>query len=325
MKIQRLVFPDKNRCEVEEVELDEKLAPGEVLLKTRRTLVSAGTELAMFTRAHRGFDEPDFGYAKYPFKPGYSAVCEVAASNADLKQGTRVFASSLHATFTKEKAENVVPLPESLNDEHGTFLGLLQIAMTSPRLAPARVGEHVVVIGLGIVGNLCAQLYVNSGAGTVAGADLADTRLQKALACGIHKAFNVGQKPLDEWIKQELGARGAELVVEAIGSARTISDALKAVADRGIVVLLGSPRSKMEIDPYFDIHRKGIAVIGAHGRNVDAETQRRDKPLLVDWLRNEKIRVTPLITQRMPFAEGLRAYEGLRDKTNEFLGVILTY
>lgn len=325
MKIQRLVFLDKHRCEVEDAELNEALAPGEVLLKTRRTLVSAGTELAMFTRAHRGFDEPDFGYAKYPFKPGYSAVCDVVASNGDVPQGARVFSSTLHATYAKSAAQDVIPLPEGLSDDHGTFFGLLQIAMTSPRLAPAKVGEQVVVFGLGIVGNLSAQLYVQSGAGLVAGVDLAETRLNKALACGIHKAFNVSQKPVQDWVAQELGARGAELVVEAIGTSRTIADALKIVADRGLVVLLGSPRSKMEIDPYFDIHRKGIAVIGAHGRNVDAATKRRDQPLLLNWLRNEKIRVAPLITQHMPFTEGLKAYEGLRDKTNDFLGVMLTY
>lgn len=325
MKIQRLVFPDKHRCEVEDAELNEALGPGEVLLKTRRTLVSAGTELAMFTRAHRGFDEPDFGYAKYPFKPGYSAVCDVVASNGDVPQGARVFSSTLHATYAKSAAQDVIPLPEGLSDDHGTFFGLLQIAMTSPRLAPAKVGEQVVVFGLGIVGNLCAQLYVQSGAGLVAGVDLAETRLNKALACGIHKAFNASQKPVQDWVAQELGARGAELVVEAIGTPRTIADALKVVADRGLVVLLGSPRSKMEIDPYFDIHRKGIAVIGAHGRNVDAATKRRDQPLLLNWLRNEKIRVAPLITQHMPFTEGLKAYEGLRDKTNDFLGVMLTY
>ena len=45
----------------------------------------------------------------------------------------------------------------------------------------------------------------------------------------------------------------------------------------------------------------------------------------MDWLRSGKLRVEPLITQRMPFTGALKGYEGLRDKTDEFLGVILTY
>lgn len=324
MKIQRLVFPDKHRCEVEEAELEERLGPGEVLVRIRASLVSAGTELAMFNREHRGFDEPDFAYAKYPFRPGYAAAGEIVSGAGDLKPGTRVLLGSNHATFTKAKAEHVRILPDDLPDEHAPFQRLLSIAMTSPRMAPAKLGEQVVVIGMGLVGNLCAQLYALSGAGTVAGVDLSEARLRKAADCGVPLQFHVAQRPLVEWVK-DLGKRGAELVVEATGSPRAINDALKAVADRGIVVLLGSPRGKMELDPYFDIHRKGCAVIGAHGRNVDKLTQLRDDPLLLEWIRTERVKVAPLITHRMPMTEGLRAFEGLRDKPDEYLGVILTY
>lgn len=323
MKIQRLVFPDKGRCEVEEVQLDEKLEPNQALLKTKVTLISAGTELAMFTRSHRGFDEPNFGYAKYPFKPGYLAVCEVVASNGGIKPGTLVNSWTPHATFVKESIDSLVPVPDGLNPEHAAFLGLAGVSMTSIRMAPAVAGAHVVVIGMGIVGNLCAQLYGITGAGVVAGTDLSEKRLAKASACGIGKVFCTANKPLVECVK-ELGPRGAEWVIEAVGNSRTIADALKAVADRGKVVLLGSPRTKMEIDPYFDIHVKGISIIGAHGRNV-ADTKRADSFLLLEWIRSGKLRVAPLITQHMPMAEGLKGFEGLRDKTDEFLGVILTY
>ncbi|HYF48597.1 MAG TPA: hypothetical protein VEJ63_04290, partial [Planctomycetota bacterium] len=77
MKIQRLVFPDKGRCEIEDITLDERRDDSELLLKTRVSLISAGTELAMFTRSHRGFDDPNNRYAKYPFPPGYLNVAEV--------------------------------------------------------------------------------------------------------------------------------------------------------------------------------------------------------------------------------------------------------
>lgn len=325
MKIQRLVFPDKGRCEVEEFELDERLAPGELLLKARASLVSAGTELAMFTRSHRGFDDPENKYAKFPFRPGYAAVSDVIASTGHIPSGSRVFTWSPHATFSKMKAAEAVLVPDELADDRAVFHSLCSISLTSPRLAPARLGEQIVVIGMGIVGNLAAQLYMASGARLVAGADLAEARLAKARACGIPKTFCVGQKPLKQWVKDELGERGAELVVEAIGSSRAIDDALKCVSDRGVVVLLGSPRTKMEIDPYYDIHVKGIALIGAHGRNVDEAQRKRDNPMLMEWLRSGRVQVEPLITQRMHFSEALKAYEGLRDRTDEYLGVLLTY
>jgi 2-desacetyl-2-hydroxyethyl bacteriochlorophyllide A dehydrogenase len=327
MQIQRLVFPDKGRCEVEEVQLDENLKDGEVLLKTKISLISAGTELSMFTRAHRGFDEPDFGYAKYPFRPGYLAVSDVVASkSSEVKIGDRLFSSGGHATYSKEKftAGSQILVPKDMNPEHATFFGLARIAMTAPRLSPVRLGGNVVVIGMGIVGNLCGQLYLHSGAGAVGGADLSERRLRTARECGLTHAFNTGARPLAEWVK-DFGPRGAEWIIEAVGNSKTIDAAFKAISFKGNVVLLGSPRTRMEIDPYFDIHRKGIAVIGAHGMHVDAKTQTEDAPLLMEWLRSGKLKVAPMITQHMPFTDALKGFEGLRDKTDEFVGVILTY
>ena len=69
MKTQQLVFPDKLKCEVEEVEINEDLGPDEVLVRNSTSLISAGTELAMYARTHRGFDVPEFTYASYPFIP----------------------------------------------------------------------------------------------------------------------------------------------------------------------------------------------------------------------------------------------------------------
>ena len=327
MKAQRLVFPDKDRCVVEDFELPDAPGAGQVLIRNVVTLVSAGTELAMFTRAHRGFDEPDFGYAKYPFRPGYAAVGEVVEVGdgvESLRKGERVFHGGHHATHAVRAADACHKLPDGLSSERGTFYSLTSIAMTAPRLAPVRFGENVVVVGMGLVGNLCAQLCKLAGAALVAGADLSEVRLQKALNCGIDRAFNLGEKPLADWTEQ-LGPNGAELVIEAVGIPPTIDACMKAVADDGRVVLLGSPRLNMEFDPYFDIHRKAVQLIGAHGRGVDGDTRRRDVPFILSLIERGDVEVDSLITQEMPCAEGLAAYEGLRDKKDEYLGVILRY
>jgi 2-desacetyl-2-hydroxyethyl bacteriochlorophyllide A dehydrogenase len=327
LKIQRVVFPDKNMCEIEETEANDTPAPDEIQVRNSVTLVSAGTELTMFTRTHRGFDEPDFGYAKYPFYPGYCAVGEVTAIGekvTEFKPGDRAVHSGGHATCQNINADRCILLPESVEDTYAAFFPLIKIAMTSPILAPVSKGENVVVIGAGIVGNLCAQLCRIDGAGCTAIADIAETRLETAKKTGIEKVFNLSEKPLTDWA-EELGPGGAQLIVEAVGIAPTIDAALKAVADCGRVVLLGSPRSKMEIDPYFDIHRKAIHLIGAHGRGVPPETIKENTPYVLDLLGSRKLSIDPLITHTMPFTDALKAYEGLRDNKDEYMGVIFTY
>lgn len=327
MKIQSLVFPGKDQCLVETTTIPDDPGPGEVLIRNRLSLISAGTELAMFTETHRGFEEPDFGYAKFPFRPGYAVVGEVVAVGdgvTDLAPGTRVFHRNRHATHALLNHDVVLPVPEGVLDTHAPFIAMLQIAMSAPRQAPVHFGENVLVIGMGLVGNLCAQLCGLAGAAQVAAADLAAPRLAQAKACGVDLAFNLSEKPLSAWLP-ELGPRGANYVVEAVGSGPTIDLALKAAANHGRVVLLGSPRDRLELDPYFDIHRTGLRVIGAHASTVDAATREQDMPFLWSLLATGRINLEPLITHVLPYTEGQKAYEGLRDRKDEYLGVLLEY
>jgi 2-desacetyl-2-hydroxyethyl bacteriochlorophyllide A dehydrogenase len=323
VKIQRLVFTEQGRCEVEDAELDEQLGPGEVLVRNRCLLISAGAELAMFTRTHRGFDVPDFAHARYPFYPGHAALGEIVAGNDEWKPGQRVFHAGRHATHAKLSALALTPAPEGLPDEQAVFFRPAQVALTAPRLAPVRLGEQVLVIGVGVLGNVCAQLYALSGAALVAAADVSAARLERARACGLEKLFCTGTKPLGEWLK-ELGKRGPEIVVEASGSSSGILDALEAAVNRGLVVLLGEPRARIEVDPYFQIFRKGIALIGAPETSVGAPTRKQDQAFLMELLRSGRLRVAPLLTHRLPFAQAHEAYAGLRDKPDEYLGVVLT-
>ena len=327
MEIHSLVFPSKDQCAVESNAIADTPGPGEVLVRNRFSLISAGTELAMFTETHRGFEEPDFGYAKFPFRPGYAAVGEVLAVGdgvADLAPGARVFHRSRHATHTLVSHDAVLPVPEGVAETHAPFLAMLQIALSAPRQAPVYFGENVLVLGMGLVGNLCAQLCGLAGAGRVAAADLAAPRLAQAQACGVDVMFNLSERPLADWLP-ELGPRGANYVVEAVGSGVTIDIALKAAARHGRVVLLGSPRDKLELDPYFDVHRTGVRLIGAHAGTVDAATREQDVPFLWSLLASGRIDVEPLITHVLPYTEGQKAYEGLRDRKDEFLGVLLEY
>ena len=81
MQVDRLVFTAADTCEVEPVDLDERIGSQEVLIRNRLGLVSPGTELAIFTGEHRGFEDPNH-WAGYPWWPGYCNVGEVEASDA---------------------------------------------------------------------------------------------------------------------------------------------------------------------------------------------------------------------------------------------------
>ena len=327
MKAQRLVFPDKLKCEIEAQDIDERLDGDEVLVKNTVSLISAGTELAMYARTHRGFDVPEFDYASYPFHPGYATVgkiMKVGESVNKMKEGDLVYHTGSHATFSRLKEDRCFLLPPDLDGNKAIFSRPLTIAMTAPRLEPVRFGENVVIVGIGMIGNLCGQLYEQAGANVVAAADFSVSRLAKAKECGFDIEFNLNKKPLVEWV-EDLKPYGAELVVEAVGVLEATDSCFKAVAEQGRVVLLGSTRSNMEFDPYFDIHRKGVRIIGAHERNVSSNVRKRDVSFIFNLLRKGRIKVEPLITHKMPFEDAKSAYDGLLNNKDQYLAVLLEY
>jgi threonine dehydrogenase-like Zn-dependent dehydrogenase len=129
--------------------------------------------------------------------------------------------SGKHVTYSKVKASFVGPLPHGTDPQVAAFHSIVGHAMTGPRLAPPRFGENVVVVGLGLIGNLTAQLFRLAGAGVVAGADLYEFRLRKAREAGaIDAAFNVGERALSDWV-DDLGPYGAELIVDAVGASNS--------------------------------------------------------------------------------------------------------
>jgi threonine dehydrogenase-like Zn-dependent dehydrogenase len=317
MQVARLVFPAKATCEVETVDLDESIGSHEVLIRNRLGLVSPGTELAIFTGEHRGFEMPGH-WAQYPWWPGYCNVGEIVAAGkavATLAPGDRVVHESTHATFARQHWTTVVKVPDSVPDERAVFFKLVGIAMTPQLVSPIAFGDRAVVVGLGMVGNLAAQLCREAGAWSVVGIDPDAGRRATAQSCGLAVRADLDAIDFDP-----------QYVVEAVGLGVTVRDAIRVTARSGRTIILSSPREKVEIDPYFDIHHSARQVIGTHESARSRDQRRPYDAFLLHLLGSDRVMVDPFVTHRLPFGAGLqRAYEGLRDEPGAWMGVLIDY
>ncbi len=317
MKTERLVFTGVGQCESESAELDENIRSSEVLIRNRLGLISPGTELAIFTGEHRGFEIPEH-WAKYPWWPGYCNVGEIVAVGRSVfgfDVGDRVVHESTHATFARQHSASVVKLPDDVSDERAVFFKLAGIAATPQMVAPVGFGERAAVVGLGMVGNLAAQLCRAAGAWLVVGVDPATRRRAVAEACGLDARASLADV-----------SNALPYVIEAVGLGVTVRDAIRATAPGGRTIILSSPREKVEIDPYFDIHHPSKQVIGTHESARDRSQRRPYDAYLLDLLSTGRLAVDPFVTHRLPFgAELQRAYEGLRDDPNTWMGVLIDY
>lgn len=330
MKARQLVFPERMNVETVDVEVRDTPGPAEVLVENLYGLISPGTELAMFTQTHVGFPLPDFAYAKYPFYPGYASVGRVLLAGRDVDavgEGDLVYVRGKHASHALiASGRSLLKLPENLALERAPFAVIAKIALTAVRLSDVRLGHTVAVFGQGLVGNLAAQLMGLSGARRVIGIDTVPERLAVSKACGVEACINPAAEGVGDRIDALTNGAGCQVVVEATGNPDVAPHAIRAAAQMGQVVLLGSPRGSAEIDLYFDLHRTGVSVIGAHGsRQADAAQFGDPDPddLMLDFIARERLKVAPLLTHVLPASSAATAYRGLLEEKNAWLGVLL--
>ena len=330
MKAKRLVFPEKLRTEIEEIDIPDAPGPGEILVENLYGLISPGTELAMFTQTHVGFPIPDFRYAKFPFRPGYAAVGRavlIGVGVDGIREGDCVFTRGHHVSHAVVSTDRPLPkIPEGVPLEHVPFAALAQIALTAVRLSDIRLGHTVAVFGQGLIGNFTAQLMRCAGARQVIGVDRVRERLDIAAQCGIDVQLHTPAEDAPDRIRELTGGVGCQVSVEATGNPAVAVPTVRAAAQMGKAVLLGSPRGSAEIDIYFDLHRTGVSLIGAHGsRQADAHRFGDPDPheLMLDFIAGGRLQVAPLITHALPASGAQEAYMGLKDRKETYLGVLL--
>ena len=323
----RIVFVKKGEVSVEDFKL-RQLESDEVLIETVSTLISPGTETAflMALPNTRGV---------FPQYPGYSNTGVVVATGSkvsEFKIGDRVASQRNHASYVIAPESIVLHVPESVSFDEAAFFTLGSIALQGVRKADIELGESVVVVGQGLVGQLALQLAKLSGGMPVIGVDLYDFRLKVSLENGADYVLNPSKVDLEKEVREITGGKGADVVIEATGNPQAIPTALKLAAEYGRVVILGSPRGSCEVNFYPEVHKKGLWIIGAHAsRRPRFEsrhgwwTVKDDNRLVLKLIEKGLLKVKNLITLKMSFKEAKDAYRKLMEEKDKVLGIILDW
>jgi predicted dehydrogenase/threonine dehydrogenase-like Zn-dependent dehydrogenase len=248
-------------------------ARGQVLIASRRTLVSAGTErmLVDFGRAgwiEKARQQPEkvkqvldkirtdgliptaeavFRKLDEPMPLGYCNVGVVVEigdglrqAQPDIKVGDRVASNGPHAEMVSVPRNLCAKIPDGVSNEEAAFTVLGSIALQGVRLAMPALGERFVVFGLGLVGLLTVQLLRASGC-AVLGVDVNAARLNLAKNFGAETVdLSTGADPVSAamaWTGGR-GVDGALLAASAKGD-DIIHQAAQACRKRGRIVLVG--------------------------------------------------------------------------------------
>lgn len=261
----RLVFPEKQSVLIET--FDPGLpGKGQVRVRTHLSLMSTGTENIVFNRLFDPGTNWD-NWVKYPFYPGYTAVgvVEALGEGVDkLRVGDRVAYRFGHQSHAVGDAASCYPIPESLPFEQAVWFALAKIAFHGAKAAGYRLGDRLLIIGAGPIGQMSVRWARAAGAAEILVVDTAVHRMPLAKAGGATATITA---PIDQAREAILEAGGGELprvVIDSTGNAAVFAAALGLAADHGRVVILGDTGQPTLQTLTTDVINRGLTIVGAH-------------------------------------------------------------
>lgn len=336
MPFPHIIFRRAGLVELDTATVDPVVSsPNEVVVRNRFSLVSAGTELACLAGLESWFQMPG--------TPGYIAVGEVVARGAAVArvaEGDLVFTYGPHAGLFKIDVTNrwggmCIRVPATLRADFAPFTRMASIAMTSLRVSRIELGDVVLVMGLGLVGNLAAQLAALQGA-TVIAADVSARRRETALACGVAHVVDSTAPGWKDQVRDLAGRNGIGTLIDATGVSSAIEEASAVVAHQGEVILLGSPRTPHQTDltaflrrthlpPFVDLKGALEWRFPTYREEFVKHSVERNSEVIMDLLASGRLRIEPLYTHRLPPSKAPEAYAGLRDHKDNYVGVVFDW
>ena len=215
-----------------------------------------------------------------------------------------------HAEFVRVPAGaiaqgNVVHVPEAVSDVEASLIEPLSCAVSSIRVSQVRAGDSVVIYGAGPMGMLNALVARAAGAERLMAVDLNQTRLDAARQFGVTDTVNPQRRSVPEWVAQQTGGRGVDVVIVAAPSAALQQEALGLLAPFGRLCLFaGLPRGHagVELDTNA-IHYKNLIVTGMTGGSAG------DYRAALELVRTGKVDLSRLVSHVVPFCDMEQAYE----------------
>lgn len=328
----RLLFNSPGSVEVQTEALPPG-QPGEVLIETKLSAISAGTEKLVY----KGQVPPDMTLdaafddmaepVSYPLTYGYQLVGEVIETKGaptDLI-GKRVFAFQPHQSHCWVPHDQVVQFPEHLTWQDAVFLPSMETALGVVQDGRPIIGERVVIIGLGVIGLLTTALLAQHPLAALHTVDPISLRREKSLELGASSSC----APDDAALAALAGQGGADLIYELSGNPKAAQAAL---ALSGFVsrVILGSwyGTKAVELELGGAFHRNRVQIKSSQVSTIDPSLAGRwSKARRFELAFGQLQQLTPsrLISHSLPLARAQEAYQLLTGPKTEVLQIVFTY
>jgi 2-desacetyl-2-hydroxyethyl bacteriochlorophyllide A dehydrogenase len=311
-----------------------QLNEGQVLIKTRKTLISTGTELTILS----GEFPKDSIWEKYgvfPFQPGYDNIGIIVdvGEKVDRKLvGKRVATYCVHAKYVSSDKDMLRFVRDEVSDEEAAFFTIAEIVLNSVRRANVRLGESAVIYGAGLLGQLTAQVCRLCGARPVAVVDVSNKRLEMLPKDPVIVKVNPKEVDVEKTVFTCTRGRKADVVFEVTGNPGLIPSEFKVLRRQGRFVVLSSPRGPTLFDFHDLCNSPSFTIIGTHNSSHppietpdNPWTMMRHSELFFDLVVSGEINVKGLVTHQESYKKAPEIYDKLLKDRTQAMGVILDW
>lgn len=346
---------------------DPGTAPGCVTVANVSSLISAGTEryvveLAKMSLLEKARERPDhvrrvlqklrqeglvttaqqvMAKLDEPMPLGYSSagvVLECGRNVSELKPGDRVAVAAPHAGVVVAGRNLCARIPEGVGFDQACYAAVGAIALEGVRLAHVALGDRVLVIGLGLIGQIAVCLLKAQGC-RVFGTDIDPAKLDLARALGAD-AVGMGSPRHEVGAFADAFGVDAVLITAATESNQPIEFAADACRSKGRIVLVGVAGLNVPRPPFFlkELEFTVSSSLGPGRGDPSYEEKGIDYPIgfarwtaqrnmlaVLETIAAGKLPVDKLTTHRFPIERAPEAYEIITSAREPFLGIVLSY
>jgi len=333
------VLYEPYRIAVKEVK-KPKIDAGEVLVKIKATGV-CGTDVEIYRGKH----------SKFPLIMGHETSGEVVQVGKNVDRicvGDRVVINPIfycgkcyfclmnrrnlcpHCGLLGRDIENgayaeyvAIPehmtfkFPERVSYEEATVIQLLTTVYHSQKRIKIMPGDSVAILGQGAAGLLHTRLAKLSGANPIIVTSRSNWKLELAKRYGADITINQKEEDPVKIILNHTNERGADIVIEAVGSPDTLKQAIEVVRPGGVILSFGIPTEHIHDINFFPIYFKEILMVGSR-----ASTGEEFEPS-IKLVSTGAVDVKPLITHIFPLEKIKEAFDLIDRSPGTVLRVVI--
>jgi 2-desacetyl-2-hydroxyethyl bacteriochlorophyllide A dehydrogenase len=316
-----------------------QLGPGQVLVRVTNSGI-CGTDLKIFEGAIP---------VRYPLVMGHEMIGEVAESSDDaLREGQRVVVDPVvycgvcpncragqtnlcpngsllgrdgnggFADYILVPRSQVFPLPDAIDNQVAPLIQVVTVCLHGHRLVNIFPGQSVVVVGLGVTGQVHVQLAKAWGANPVIGITRSAWKRKLAMDLGADLTLPAGTYGV-RGVMETTGGRGADMVIESTGVVPAISDAITMTRLGGTIMMFGTTTVTQGSLPFYQLYYKELKLINTRAAKSE------DFPASIDLIARGVVKLKSLVTHVVPLSDLKNAIGMLETDADQRMKIIMDH